>query len=295
MPAELEAAAPGRGLALRALGALRGALRPLVGDRRAREWAGYCYAVATLLVYSFKEQHRRALLGLLWLVATPALFLAVYLPIFSGMVDPGTSAALGGKYAFSIYVVFGFLTWTAFVEGVQGGAAALVSNPALVQHSPVPPSVLPFVKVLSGLVGLTVSCTILFGVQLALGRFAGPRLLLFPLAVLLLGGFTLGLALLLSALATVFRDVLQLLSTLLLVEFFAVPILYTPAMLGEGPRAMVELNPLTPFFHLVRASFMREHPITLEHVGMALAWSGLSLLLGRAVFSRLSGGFADSA
>lgn len=295
MPPDLDVVAPAPGFWLRALGLLRAGARPLLGDRRAREMAGYSYAVATLLAYSFKEQHRRALLGLLWLVATPALFLAVYLPIFSGMVDPGTSAALGGRFGFSIYVVFGFLTWTAFVEGVQGGAAALVSNPALVQHSPIPLSVLPFVKVLSGLVGLCVSCMILLGVQVALGRFPGARVLLFPVALLLLGGFTLGLALLLSSIATVFRDVLQLLSTLLLVEFFAVPILYTPDMLGDGPRALVELNPLTPFFHLVRASFMREHALAPEHVGLALAWSGLSLLLGRAVFSRLSRGFADAS
>lgn len=294
MSLEPPQAAP-RGVVLKCLTLLRAGLRPLLGDRRARELIGYGYAVGTLLTYSFQEQHRRALLGLLWLIVTPVLFLAVYLQLFSGMVDPSASASLGGKYGYSMYVVFGFLTWSAFVEGVQGGAAALVSNPGLVQHSPIPLSVLPFVKVLSGLTGLMISCGILLVLQVGLGRFPGARLLLFPLALALLGAFTLGLALLLSAVATAFRDVLQVLSTILLVEFFAVPILYTPAMLSPVSRSIVELNPLTPFFYLVRASFMREHPIEPTHIALAVAWSLLSLVVGRAVFRRLSSGFGDAS
>src|SRR5690606_38036067 len=71
-------------LVLRLLAAVRAVLSPLLGPDRSRRAAAYLYAVGLLLVYSFQEQHRRAVLGLLWMLATPVLFLAVYLPLFSG-------------------------------------------------------------------------------------------------------------------------------------------------------------------------------------------------------------------
>jgi lipopolysaccharide transport system permease protein len=270
----------------------RRALGLIVSDESARRATGYAYAALTLVNVSFQEQHRRALLGLLWMLITPALFLAVYLPIFSGAVGPEASARMGGTYGFSLYVVIGFLFWTAFVEGFQGGAASLVSNPGLVQHSPIPLSMLPVVKVIGAMVGLSVGLVLVLGILILLGRFPGVRLLLLFPALALSGVFTLGLALLVSSIAIVFRDILQVISTLLLVQFFACPIIYLPEAAGDF-QSFVELNPMTPFLKLVRASLLPAVPIGGGDLALACLWAGIAYAVGATVFSRFSRSMAD--
>lgn len=285
----------GRSWLLGLAGLIRAALRPFLGLDKAHEVAAYTYAVLTLVGYSFREQQRRAALGLLWLVVTPCLFLLVYLPIFSSTVDPGLSERLGGPYTFSIFVALGLITWFAFVEGIQGGAASLVANPGLVQHSPIPLSVLPFVKVLAGVTGWLVGATILLGLLVLLGRFPGLRLLLLPPTIVSFAVFVLGIALLLSAVAIVFRDLLQVLSTLLLIQFFAVPILYPPDVLSGRARMLVEANPLTPYLNMVRVTFLRDYPFDPVDLLKCAGWALLTVSLGRWVFKRMGQSFADYA
>ncbi len=253
------------------------------------------YAVLTLVYYNFSEQHRRAALGVLWMLISPALFLAVYLPTFSAWVGPEASAQLGGTYGFSLYVVVGLVCWTCFIEGLQGGAASLVSNPSLVQHSPIPLSVLPAVKVVSAATGLVLACTLLLGVCIWLGRFPGSRLFLFPLALVLFGAFILGLALFFSAVALAFRDVLQLIQTLLLIEFFAAPIVYLPSRVEGFPRTLTILNPLTPYLTLIRASLIEAMPWSWFDVACGAGWAAATLSIGWVVFRRASASAADLA
>lgn len=272
--------------------AVRVILQPVLGEDRARRAAGYAYAALTLVTLSFQEQHRRAVLGLLWMLITPALFLGVYLPVFSSFVGPEVSTRLGGPYSFSIYVVTGLLFWTSFVEGFQGGAASLVSNPALVQHSPIPLSMLPVVKVMGAMIAQGVGLLLVLLLLSLLGRFPGLRLLLLPLAVGLGGLFTLGLALLVSSIAILFRDVLQVISTLLMVEFFAAPIIYLPEAAGKFAW-FVELNPMTPYLKLVRCSLLPALPVDPMDIGLACGWAAVSLGLGATVFRRFSRSMAD--
>lgn len=277
---------------LRALGVVRACLRPLLGEVRAREACGYAYAVATLVAYMFHEQYRRAALGLVWVLLTPLLFLAVYLPV-SFAVAGRTQQALGERAAGALHVALGFIAWIAFVEGVQSGATSLVNNPDVVRHSPIPLSILPAVRALAALLRATIGLTLLLALATALGGWPGRRLLLAPLALGCLGGLSLGLALLTSATAALFRDLLQVLPTLLLVWFFASPVVFLPDGLGDGLRELTRANPITPAVTLLRAAFLPAVPVSPEDVGQALAWAAVSVALGGGVFRWLSPRFGD--
>ncbi|MCA8920783.1 MAG: ABC transporter permease [Planctomycetes bacterium] len=270
-------------------------LRPLLGEKRAREFVGSNYAVATLVYYSFRTQHGKALLGLVWALLTPLLFIVVYVPVLGAMgMSASADSVLGeGRLGFPIYVVAGFVTWTAFTYGLQNGSTSLVDNPDVVHHSPIPLSILPLVKVLNGMVGLLVSGVILSIGLAFVGRFPGIRLLIFPGLLILLAMFTLGLALLCSALAVFFRDVLQILNSLLLIEFFAVPLIYLPTQIPEGYRYLLDLNPLSPFMELAHATFIRQYPISWHMLGLAVLWAVGTYAVGRLVFLRLERNIAD--
>jgi ABC-type polysaccharide/polyol phosphate export permease len=275
--------------AVRLATAVAAILGSVVGRARAREAVGWTYAVLTLIAYSIQTQYARALFGVLWTLIAPALLIAVYLPVLTvNGPDPDQHLFLPeGRLAFPIYVVIGFLVYGGFSQALQNGASSLVANPDVVHHSPIPLSILPLVKVAQAIVGLVLSLTIVGVLIVATGASPGARVLLLGPALLALFLETLGLALLLSVLSVLFRDVLHILSALLLVEFFAIPLVYLPSKVTGLSGLVVALNPLTPILNLFRASLIATYPFAWRDLGLAAAWSIGALVLGKLVFRRL--------
>ncbi|HZU99569.1 MAG TPA: ABC transporter permease [Planctomycetota bacterium] len=272
---------------------LAGVLTPLLGPSRAEGAVARAYAVIYLVYYYVSAQYARALLGIAWLILTPILFIAVYVPILTHVFH-GELPGATGPYDYSLFIVAGFLPWVAFSDGLVQGAASLAGSLTVVRNATMPPSVLTTIRVLPAFASLVVGVVIFVLVLAGLGRFPGVRLILFPLSALLLFGFTLGLAWLTASLALFVRDVLQFIPTLLLIEFFACPIVYhpsrAPGMLGK----VIEWNPVTPFLALFRASLAPTAEFAWLDLGLASAWTAGALVLGVFVFRRLEGHFGDA-
>lgn len=283
--------------------------RPLLGEERALRSVGRVYAVATLLYSTIVAQYGRALLGIVWALLTPLLFIAVYVPVLAnmnGLKDVFPEYLGVGPLGLPLYVVSGFLLWTSVSAGLTGGASSLTDNQDVVHHSPIPLVILPLVKVLNGAVSWVLSCAlmaaVLAGLQLAgfdaergAEFWPGWRLLLFPVITVLMVVFALGVALFCSALAVLFRDVLQILNTLLLVEFFAAPVLYLPEQFQDQGlfQLQITLNPLTPLLNLTHAMFLPSYPFAWSDVGIACVWAVGAYAVGLFTFKRLEAGLAD--
>ena len=114
-----------------------------------------------------------------------------------------------------------------------------------------PAEVLPIVSVLANMVHFFLGLPILVGVPDLLSATARlpPSSLWFPVVVLVQLVFTLGLALILSALTVHFRDIRDILANLLTFWFFATPIIY-PYGSAERPAVPHGCFNLNPFTHL---------------------------------------------
>lgn len=278
----------------RAARAAMALLAPLVGEERSRRAVAHGYAVLYLVAYYLRVQYARAALGLLWVLLTPAIFLAVYLPVLLYVFKAEPPPCVGSATDYALFLLGGFLPWGAFAEGFGQGTQSIVANPAIVRHSPTPPALLPVIKVASAFVALVIGAGIFLVVLVAFDRFPGVRLVLFPVAMALLFVFTLGLAWLCSSVSVFLRDVLQVVPTILLVEFFACPVVYAPSQ-ASGPLALVVAwNPLTPFLALFRASLAPSAPFAWADLALACGWSAAALVVGGVTFRRLQGGFGDA-
>jgi len=173
-------------------------------------------------------------------------------------------------------------------------AASVALNPSVVRHAPMPPSLLPLIRVASAFLGLLVGVAILLPVLAAFGRFPGLRLLLVFPATLLLFGFTLGLSWFASSIAVFVRDVLQFIPTLLLIEFFACPVVYHPSLVTGRLQALLQWNPLTPFLALFRASLAPTAEFAWHDLAMAGGWTLAAIVLGMVTFRHYEGDFGDA-
>jgi ABC-type polysaccharide/polyol phosphate export permease len=105
---------------------------------------------------------------------------------------------------------------------------------------------------------------------------------------------TLGLALLLSALAVHFRDIRDLLANLLTLWFFATPIIYALSQAPASVRGFLQLNPFTHLAVAYQEVLFRAGPFR-EWPGL-LAVGGVSLVvvaIGYAVFDQLRDTLAE--
>jgi lipopolysaccharide transport system permease protein len=121
------------------------------------------------------------------------------------------------------------------------------------------------------------------------------NLLWFPVAVFVQLVFTAGLALLLSALAVHFRDIRDLLANVLMLWFFATPIIYP--WFQENVRRFRLLFNLNPFTHLAVSyqEILFYGPVGHWKWLLALGAASVALFLaGYWVFDRLRDSFAEA-
>jgi lipopolysaccharide transport system permease protein len=247
------------------------------------------HLLVVMTARELKARYRGSVLGYLWSLANPLLLLGVYTFVFNLVFQPRVE----GQSPYPVFLVSGLFPWVWFSSSIHEGTASLTNNAALIRRSVFPVELLPLVPVLSNLVNFLLSVPILAGalvVARALGHpVGGPAIALLPLVLLVHLPFVSGLALALAALAVHFKDVRDIVSNLLTLGFFLTPILYSIEAVPHAIlRALIRLNPLTPFVLAYQdVLFLGRVPPLQVWLGMAVV-AALAWAVGSWVFGRLS-------
>lgn len=245
-----------------------------------------------LLSRELRNRLLNAATGWLWLIATPLLLLSVYGFVFGVIFQARVPAGL--DMPFVAWLAVALWPWLAFSDGVLRGSLAIQQNAALIAKVAVPRPMLTCsvqsASFLLQIVGYSVVLVALLTLGVDLSLRSLPYVLL-VLASLYL--FSLGLALLLSAVQVFVRDLEQLLPTLFMFWFFLTPILYAPELLPGDMGRWLMLNPMTWWMEEIRAGLF--HGKWLPDLTFVALLGGalLSLWIGRRVFDRLSPHFED--
>ena len=101
----------------------------------------------------------------------------------------------------------------------------------------------------TALINLLLALLVYALIAVALGRPIQPTVLLLPLPVVLLGLFSLGVGLAVSAAAVYFPDVLPTYEILLMAWMYLTPVIYPAELLPESVQNLLRFNPL---FHLIQ-------------------------------------------
>ncbi|HWH43775.1 MAG TPA: ABC transporter permease [Thermoleophilaceae bacterium] len=186
----------------------------------------------------FQTRYKRASFGVLWAVAVPMLQAAVMAIVFTRVIRVGTGDDFGA------YVIAGILAWTYFAGTLMASSTSIVDHSGLADKVWFPRIVLVLVPPIANIVGLLVSYAVLVPLLPVLGVDLGLRLLLLPVACVLLVAFTVALSLVLSALHVYYRDVRFLVQAALLVWLYVTPVVYRQELLDDLAGA-ADFNPMT--------------------------------------------------
>jgi lipopolysaccharide transport system permease protein len=244
--------------------------------------------ILLLVVRELKVRYKRSVLGLLWTMLNPLLLMVVYTIVFTTIMP-------SGQLNFSVFLLSALLPWIFFATALMQGLNSVLANQELIRKVRVPQAVFPLSVVGSNLVNFALSLVPLFALMLAVRQRFSAALLFLPVAVLLLTLFTSGVTLLFATATVFFRDVKHLTDVLLQMLMYLSPVLYDVNQLGgkqswwfNAFRDFLAVNPITYLIPLVRDPVYYARLPSLLVVGVASAWAAFALVLGFAVFVRLS-------
>lgn len=254
----------------------------------ARKLVRHRGLLATLTVRELKGRYRGSVLGFFWSLAQPLLLLAVYSVVFGYVFQP----RFAGAEPYPLFLVCGLFPWIWISTSLAEATVSLTANSGLIRRSVFPLELLPAVPVLSNLVQFLLALPVL-AAGLAIGRLSGFEVagwgaLALPLVILLELPVVAGLSLALAALHAHFKDVRDLLTSVLTLLFFLTPILYPLASVQlAGLRTIVRLSPATPFSLAYQQALFEGRLPDLGLWWQMAAVALVSWALGAFVFGRL--------
>lgn len=229
--------------------------------------------------------------GNLWVLINPLATIVTYLFIFSIVLRVQVSAAETGTDNFTIYFLSGFFPWFMFAESLSRSVVVLIENANLITKVYFPVELLPVGVVVSSFIinGIGYLCFLAVLVVLGFAGISWGWLLVFFFLQAL---FTWGLANLLSALCVFIRDMKEILAILLMVWFYATPIVYPASLLPETFRPAMRCNPMWGFVELYRDVLLKQQ----ADIGQVAYMGAVSILvyaLGTWFFMRAKNAFGD--
>jgi len=150
-----------------------------------------------------KVKYTSSVLGALWSLLNPVLYLAVFSLVFA--------VVLPNKVPdFPVYLLSGILAWNFFSSSLGLASRSVVDNANLVTKVYFPREILPLASVGAASVDFGLQSIVLLGFMAIIRYpFLGVNLLLLPLALLALYAFTVAMSFWVAALNVRYRDTQQ--------------------------------------------------------------------------------------
>ena len=247
--------------------------------------------IQSLVARELKARYRGSVLGFFWSFINPLLLLLIYSFIFEYVLP----SRVEGIEPYVLFMFCGILPWTWFASSLTESAGVLISGGNLIKKVLFPAEILPIVTVLANMVHFFLGLPILGAFLLYYRKpLAFPEILWFPVIVAVQLVFTIGCALILSALTVHFRDIRDILSNILTLWFFATPIIYPMSRIPPARRWLFNLNPFTHLAVSYQEVLFYEGPFGHWMWLAALAFASAAFFLfGYFVFDRLRDTFAE--
>lgn len=213
------------------------------------EWQHYWELLTAMTEKELRARYKHTVFGFFWLIANPVLQMLVIGFIFTFfMKEPIEN--------YYLYLFTGLLVWNFFSLSLTKTTPSIVYERSLIKKAKFPRSVIPVSIIMSNLFHLVLAQALFLALVIILGQFNIYRVIYLVLAYALLITFTVGLSLLTTALNVRFRDVAFFVQALLIIWFYATPIVYSFQIIPYSYIWLWRLNPMTSILQLFQHAFI---------------------------------------
>lgn len=245
----------------------------------------YQHLIVQMVRRDILTRYKRSVIGIGWTMLNPLGTMLVLTIAFS--------YAFGATQGYAAYVLSGLMAWNFYAQTTNAATLHLVWGGSLLKRIYVPRTVFAISAIGTGLVNLMFSIVPLVIVMLATGVPITPRALFFPVPVVFLTMFALGMGLLISTIAVYFADVAEMYQIVLTAWMYLSPVIWPEEILKS--TYLIWIKRLNPLYHLIRLFRAPIYEGRIPEWSEILLSGGIALavlLLGWFIFTKKADEFA---
>ena len=232
-----------------------------------------------LVLRDIKVKYKRSVLGFAWSILNPLLMMIVMSIVFSTIFRSDIKN-------FPMYLITGQVIFSFFSEATNSAMMSIIGNGGLIKKVYIPKYIFPLSKVMFSFSNMIFSLVAVIIVAIATKLPITPAILLFPLPLIYVFVFSLGIGLLLASYAVFFRDLLHLYGIILLIWTYLTPIFYPITILPPSIKLLLKFNPLYVFISNFREIVLYGNVPSLFSNLLCIAYAILALIIGTLAFRR---------
>ena len=233
-----------------------------------------------LVVRDIKLKYRRSYLGYLWSILNQLLLMMVLILVFSSIFRYDIPN-------FPLYLISGQILFNFMVEATNMSVWSIRGNASLIKKTYVPKYIFTLSKVGSSLVNLFFSFGALILVMLFTGAEYSFNLLFFPIVILQLFIFTLGISLFLAASTVFFRDIQYLWGVFISMWMYLTPLFYPIKIIPEKYQMIYKMiNPMYWYIEQFRDIILYAKFPQIDSIQYGFLFSIISLIVGAFYFKQ---------
>jgi lipopolysaccharide transport system permease protein len=242
-----------------------------------------------LTIRGIKAKYAQSVLGVSWAIIQP-LFTSLVFTVIFGRLAKVSSDGIP-------YMLFSYLAmwpWNYFAGTLTDSSNSLIVNSNMITKVYFPRLVLPLSAVFSKLLDFIIAFVVVIIMLVYYQVVPGLGLVFIPFFIVQLLFTSLGLGLILSAMAVQYRDVKHAMTFVVQILMYAAPVVYSTKAVPEAYQFLYSLNPMVGVIEGFRAAFT-DRPIPWDWVWPGTIVSIVLILYGMLYFRKMERIFADVA
>ncbi len=243
-----------------------------------------------LTLRGIKAKYAQSVLGVSWAVIQPLFSTLVFTIVFGNLARIDSNGVPYFLFSFTAMV-----PWTFFSSTLTDSANSLLTNASMINKVYFPRLVLPLSSIFSKGVDFVIAFVLLIGFLVAYQIMPGWEIVWLPWLIFVLLLTSLGIGMILSAMAVQYRDVKHAMTFAVQLLMYGAPVVYPTTNIPEAWRTLYSLNPMVGVIEGFRSVFLHtvEFPYAWLTVGTI---TGLVLFIGGLFyFRKMERVFADVA
>lgn len=218
--------------------------------------------LAELVRTDFKLRYQGSVLGYAWSLLRPLmLFLILYI-VFVKFLKLGT-----GVPHYPIYLLLGIVLWTFFSEMTSQSLGSIVGRGDLIRKIRIPRWMIVVSSSISALINLGLNMLIVLVFMVINGVEPMSTVIFFPIILVEIYLFALGVSLFLAAAFVKYRDMSYIWEVCLQALFYLTPILYPLTVITNVTfQKLLLLNPMAQAIQDARNVLVTKETITIAEV-----------------------------
>jgi lipopolysaccharide transport system permease protein len=239
--------------------------------------------------------YKQTVLGPLWFFLAPIFTVLAYNFVFGSIAGLSTDGIPG-----PIFYLSGTTMWNYFSTCFTATSNTFASNANIFGKVYFPRLVAPISTVLSTLFKFGVQMLMFFGFLAYYIFFTDAPIRvtnwawLFPVLVIMMGGLSLGVGIVLSALTTKYRDLRNFIGFGVTLLMYVSPVIYPVSSVPSGYAWFVRYNPISPIIEAFRLGFTGSGTVNVYDLCYSGLFIAIVLTVGALLFHRVERTFMDT-